>query len=233
MPQRPGDFVKVEVRDTGTGIPPEVLGRIFEPFFTTKCDGKGTGLGLSTVRGIVSRHDGFVTVKTSTKMDRQRGTTFTVYLPSAPGEAVGSLRTNAAVLRRGRGELILFVDDEESVREMGAKILVEYGGYRAVTASNGTEAIATFALRALEVRLLVTDLDMPVLGGQELAVALRKIKPTLPVVVMTGGTFRNDKAVGAFASAFLGKPFEAQTLLDLVRRTLDEAMSASPFAPRT
>jgi PAS domain S-box-containing protein len=228
---RPGDFVKVEVRDTGTGIPPEVMGRIFEPFFTTKGEGKGTGLGLSTVRGILSRHDGFVTVKTSTAMGRQRGTTFTVYLPSAPGETASSSRTSADILRRGRGELILFVDDEESVREVGAKILVEYGGYRAVTAGNGTEAIATFALRASEVRLLVTDLDMPVLGGQELAVALRKIKPALPVVVMTGGTLQNDKTVSVLANAFLCKPFDAQTLLDLVRRTLDEAGSVSPFPP--
>ena len=226
---RPGAFLTVEVRDTGTGIAPDVLARIWEPFFTTKGDGKGTGLGLSTVRGIVHNHGGFVTVRTHPG----HGTAFTVYLPAAADAmTAGELEPHAAPPRRGEGELILVVDDEEPVREFTARILTDYG-YRAVTACDGADAIAVFAPRAAEVRLLLTDLQMPMLSGAALAVALRRLQTGLPVVAMSGLDSDGSALDKDFAAAFLAKPFQAETLLSIVRRTLDEARTPAPSPPST
>jgi PAS domain S-box-containing protein len=229
---RVGNFLAIEVRDTGTGISPDVLGKIYEPFFTTKGIGKGTGLGLSTVRGIVSHHDGLIDVQSSTNKDRGHGTVFTVYLPAAPGEATVASATPGKKLPQGRGELILFVDDEEAVRELGTRILVGQG-YEVITASDGANAISTFAPHASQVRLLVTDLDMPVVGGRELALALRRMNPRLPVIVISGGMNVPETGLRNFATTVLPKPFDAQTLLEIVRHTLDEVGSAHPFPSAT
>ena len=225
---RAGRFLAVEVRDTGTGIPQEVLGKIFEPFFTTKGEGKGTGLGLSTVRSIVHQHDGFMAVDTSSAKGRGHGTAFTIYLPAMTGDAVGPSRIQGALPLRGRDELILFVDDEGPVRELGSKILVQHG-YQVITAVDGADAVASFMPRAREVQLLLTDLDMPRVNGTQLALALREMHPRLPVIAMSGTVNQSDEGIAKFASALLPKPFEAQTLLEIVRRTLDRAGSAGPF----
>jgi PAS domain S-box-containing protein len=224
---RPGDFLVVGIRDTGTGIPAEILGKIFDPFFTTKGEGKGTGLGLSTVRTIVSNHDGFLVVNTTT--DRDHGTVFTIYLPAAPGETEEISNSHRNPARRGRGELILFVDDEQPVLDLGAKILIERGGYQVITAQDGADAVAAFVPRASQVRLLVTDLDMPIVNGRKLALALRTIKPELPVIIMSGGALETEGGSIAFAAAFLVKPFEAQGLLEIVNSVLQKTGSASPF----
>jgi CheY-like chemotaxis protein len=214
----PGDFVRVEVRDTGTGIPPEVLARIWEPFYTTKGEGKGTGLGLSTVRGLLHQHEGFATVQTQAG----HGTAFTVYLPAARGAAETEGAAEAASPARGNGELVLVVDDEELVCELVGTILTAHG-YRTLTAGDGAAAIAVFATRAAEVRLLLTDLQMPMLGGPALATALRRMNPNLPIIAMSGADSRSDTAHREFTSAFLAKPFQPETLLSIVRRTLDAA----------
>jgi PAS domain S-box-containing protein len=224
---RPGDFLAVEVRDTGTGIPPGVLTRIWEPFFTTKGEGKGTGLGLSTVRGIVHQHDGFATVQTRVG----QGTVFTVYLPAAPNASRGPGGAAAAPPARGRDELILVVDDEEGVRLLAAEILNGYG-YRTVTACDGADAIAVFAPRAAEVRLVLTDLQMPLLGGAALALALRRLRPDLRIIAMSGTESRNSHARHReFASAYIAKPFQAPMLLLLVRATLDAPAPPAPARP--
>ena len=224
---QPGAFLAVEVRDTGIGIPPDVLARIWDPFFTTKSEGKGTGLGLSTVRGILHCHGGFATVKTGVG----RGTAFTIYLPAAEDATSGDTAVaRAASPVRGMGELILVVDDEEPVREITAEILTSHG-YRVVTACDGADAIAVFMTRAGEVRLLLTDLQMPMLGGPALAGALRRVNPGLPIVAMSGAGSKGSAAHEGFTRAFLAKPFQAETLLAIVRRTLDAArppVSAPP-----
>jgi two-component system cell cycle sensor histidine kinase/response regulator CckA len=225
---RPGDFLTVEVRDTGTGIPPEVLARMWEPFYTTKGEGKGTGLGLSTVRGILLQHDGFVTVQTRAG----HGTAFTVYLPATEGSGGGQAEPHAAPSRRGNGELILLVDDEEPVLLIAAQILSRYG-YRTVTARDGAEAIAVFAPRAAEVQLVLTDLLMPMLDGAALATALHRLRADLPIIIMSGAGSRTGAAHKEFTAAFLAKPFQSETLLSIVRRTLDEApppLSSQPAA---
>jgi len=220
---RSGSFLMIEVRDTGTGIPPEVLEKIWEPFFTTKGPEKGTGLGLSTVRSIVSKHDGFATVVTSTNERNGHGTVFTICLPAVvDGSTAGDTAKGDNPPCSGRGELILFVDDEQSVCELGAKILTRHG-YLTIAASDGAEAIAAFMPRASEVRLLVTDLDMPVVGGAELANALRRIRPDLPVIAMSGHITQADETYKRFASALLPKPFDLEALTSVVHRTLDEA----------
>ncbi len=221
---RPGDFITVEVKDTGTGIPPDVLARIWEPFYTTKGEGKGTGLGLSTVREILHQHDGFVTVQT--RLDH--GTAFTVFLPAIRNALGAEALPDAAQPARGNAEVILVVDDEEPVRLMAAQILSSYG-YRTITAADGAEAIAAFVPRSAEVRLVLTDMDMPMLGGQALATALHRMRPGLPIVAMSGTDSEGNATHKNFASAFLAKPFQAETLLSIVRRTLDEP--ASPSTP--
>ena len=223
---RPGDFLTVEVRDTGAGIPPEVLPRIWEPFYTTKGEGQGTGLGLATVRGILHQHAGFITVQT--KADH--GTVFTVYLPAVTGAASGDASPPVAPPARGAGELILVVDDEQPVREVTTQILDDYG-YRTITASDGAEAIAVFVPRLAEVRLLLTDLQMPLLGGASLATALRRLKPDLPIVAMSGSGDRSRTPYQEFTRAYLAKPFQAETLLAIVRSTIDSNRPPAAAGP--
>ena len=226
-----GNFLAVEVRDTGTGIPHGLRKRIFEPFFTTKAEGKGTGLGLSTVRGIISQHNGFIGVESSVEEILSHGTVFTVYLPSAAGEAVSPPKFPVSLPEQGGGEVILFVDDEEPVREIGGKILAQ-NGYRVISAIDGADAIAAFVRRSSEVRLLVSDLDMPKVGGYELAITLRELNPALPIIVMSGAAEKEGERLKKISARFLPKPFDAQALLAIVRRALDKVDSAAPFLPQ-
>ena len=157
---RPGPYVMIAVTDTGTGMPPEVRDRIFEPFFTTKEIGKGTGLGLSTVHAITKSHGGFLTVDS----EMGHGTTFKVFLP-ADRELARIAAENAPVdVPRGRGELVLVVDDEESIRSITQQTLEAFG-YRVLTASDGAEAVAVFAQHTGETALVLIDMAMPVLDG--------------------------------------------------------------------
>jgi len=214
---RPGDFLTVEVRDTGMGIPPAVLARIWEPFYTTKGEGKGTGLGLSTVRGLLQQHDGFATVQTQ----EGKGTVFTVYLPAAADETGQAGAPPGPAPARGENELILIVDDEEPVRTMAADILKGHG-YRTLTARDGTDAVEVFTAHLPEMRLVLTDLQMPLLGGDALASVLRRLKPGLPVITMSGVDGQNLVAGGEPVPVFLAKPFRAETLLAIVHDTLAE-----------
>ncbi|HVS53889.1 MAG TPA: response regulator [Opitutaceae bacterium] len=217
---RVGAFVVLEVEDNGTGIPPDVLRQMWQPFFTTKEAGKGTGLGLSTVRGIIQNHNGFIDVQTTVG----RGSCFRVYLPAAedgPGENKSLPPTPA---HHGRGELILVVDDERHIREMTATMLTR-NGYRVLLASDGAEAVSVFAQRAAEIRLVITDLHMPHLDGAMLGRALRRINPTVRVLVVSGlsstlGNRPNDYRPEEFAHGLLHKPFKPQALLAKVHELL-------------
>ena len=221
------------MRDTGTGISPEVLEKMWAPFFTTKGEGTGTGLGLSTVRAIVSHHEGFLAVHTSIQELHDHGTVFTIYLPAAEGESTNITAASDGPLPRGHGELILLVDDEATAVSIATKILTNIGGYRVITETNGADAITAFMRRIPDVRLLVTDLDMPIMGGLDLAGALREIKPALPIVIMTGLAPKLDEHIRTIPALFLAKPFEAQSLLKLVQRALAGTGSGSTFPPRT
>ena len=209
---RPGAWLVLQIEDTGTGIPPEVLAHIWEPFYTTKGEGQGTGLGLSTVRGIVVTHGGFVTVDTWVG----RGTTFGVFLPAAEGAGAEVASSASPVEFRGAGEFILVVDDDGAIRDMAGAILTHHG-YRAICAADGVEAIGLFTQHQAEVRLVVTDLDMPNLDGPALALVLKRLQPTVKIIAMTGlGSPSRVNADTAFAAARLQKPFTAEAMLKFV-----------------
>jgi CheY-like chemotaxis protein len=178
---RPGPYVHLQVSDIGCGIRPEHLDKIFDPFFTTKEVGRGTGLGLPTVQKVVTGHGGFVTVRSRVG----QGTTFDVYLPASPEGVVSGEPAQPAAALVGQGELILVVDDEESVRRIMQKTLLRHG-YRVVTAGDGTEAVVVFANCQEEIKLVITDLMMPVMDGLRLAHVLVQMKPDVPIVVSTG-----------------------------------------------
>lgn len=216
---KPGRYVLVEVSDTGTGIPPEVVDKIFEPFFTTKEIGKGTGLGLSTVLGIVKSHGGFIRVQSSLG----KGTTFQIYLPSdnsVKSEMEGEVEVAPAL---GQLELILLVDDEATIRLVSTATLKEWN-YRVVSASNGREGLALLHERRAEVKLVVTDLMMPVLGGQSLIRAVRALAPEIRVIAATGldpGEKRAElRELGV--RTILMKPYSARFLLKAVAAELRE-----------
>ena len=216
---RPGRYVLVRVADTGTGIPPDILDKIFDPFFTTKEQGKGTGLGLATVLGIVRGHGGFVNVRSEVG----KGTQFSVYLPVAP-TGVACAPAPREVLPCGSGELVLVVDDEAAIREI-TRTTLEANGYRVLTAGDGTEALALFAQHRPDIRLVLTDMMMPVMDGPATVRALRKLAPQVRVVAMSGlaaGT-STPAAGGVDALAVLQKPYTAADLL----RTLREALRAT------
>ena len=159
---KPGSYVKLTVRDTGTGIPPDTLDKIFDPFFTTKGQGEGTGLGLSVVRGIVNQHGGHVTVESVPG----KGSAFTVYLP----KATGGLRTDETGDDRipTGSERILFVDDEEALTEMAEDLLVKLG-YMVTARTNSSKALALIREDPSRFDLVITDQTMPNLTGIELA----------------------------------------------------------------
>lgn len=214
---RPGDYLEIEIRDTGTGIPAEILANIWEPFFTTKGEGKGTGLGLSTVRGIIKQHEGSIAVQSQLG----RGTTFSFWLPATPGtEAVGD-RAALAAIPRGQGELVLVVDDDASVREITAATLTGHG-YRVLSASEGTEAVALFAPRCLEIRAMVADMEMPNLDGLALLKIVRALNPSTRVILASGFAAADASRQPPAGVAYLTKPFNGETLLRAMQSLLSE-----------
>jgi len=209
-PAKPGPFVALSVTDSGQGIPADIVGRIFDPFFTTKPPSKGTGLGLSTVLGIVRSHHGFITVASVPGT----GTAFTVHLPAAAREEGGPGAAEPDAPPRGRGELILVVDDEAPIRA-ATRLTLEKFGYRVLTAADGAEALATFLRNRATVQLVLTDVMMPVMGGLGLIRALRAADPRVKVVATSG---LNDQASYAELKAagvddILAKPCGPRELL--------------------
>lgn len=221
---RPGRYVCLQVIDTGTGMPPEVVARIFEPFFTTKPMGHGTGLGLSTAIGIVESHGGFVEVKSKPG----QGTQFKVYLPAEVEKAATLEPAPARKMARGQGELILIVDDEAAHRAIMGDVLTSYG-YRVLTASDGAEACALYAMRKPEVDLVLTDLLMPIMDGAATVRALKCINGALPIIVATGESAPGHLALAreAGADAFLAKPYCTEKLLSMLRDYLPETAGAA------
>ncbi len=214
----PGLHVVIDVQDTGSGIPSAIIDRIFEPFFTTKEQGKGTGLGLSTVSGIVASHNGFIDVRSAVG----KGTQFSVYLPAGDTGSAKTFNQQQEPLLRGQGEVILVVDDEGPICDVTKATLQAYG-YRVLTAGDGAEAMATFVENRETIRLVLTDMIMPVMDGPATIRAMRKLAPRLPIVATTGlrsnGT---GQAELAGAQGILRKPYTAEKLLRVLRQLLDQ-----------
>lgn len=220
-----GGWIVLEVADTGTGIPPGMLDHIWTPFVTTKEESKGTGLGLPTVKGIVGNHHGFVELQSKVG----HGSTFRVFLPAADQEPTLDGNTPLTAIQRGGGELVLLVDDDASIREIAATIL-ENHGFRVITCSDGTEALAAFDTRAGEIAVVITDVDMPRLGGVALTRALLQLRPDLRLVAMSGLSRNNlgdldIPEIRTLAHEFLQKPFKPEDLIGAVRRMIAPDLS--------
>jgi PAS domain S-box-containing protein len=217
-----GPHVRLVVADTGSGISPENLDRIFDPFFTTKEVGKGTGLGLASVMGIVRGHDGFVRVASQVG----EGTTFELYFPASirPVDAV-RLETLQPP-PRGGGELVLVVDDEAAVRDVIHRTLRAHG-YRVLLANQGAEALGIYSQHRDHVRLVLTDMMMPVMGGPAVVLALQHMAPGLPVLGMTGLPERAGvKGLDKLELAqLLIKPFSGDELIRAVQQAIHPAAS--------
>ena len=207
---RPGEFVRINISDTGTGMTLDVLKRIFDPFFTTKEVGKGTGLGLSTTMTIVRSHNGFINVYS----EPSKGTRFSIYFPAvdAPKETAGIEPKSSIPL--GKGELILVVDDEANIRDVTVATLSRFG-YDAVSAVDGTDALAVYSQQREKIALVLTDMAMPYMDGASLIRALKKIKPDIKVIAMSG--LISDSQTAELSNlnidAMISKPFTAETLL--------------------
>lgn len=216
-----GPYVVLEVSDTGVGIPPEIRDKIFNPFFTTKAAGQGTGLGLSVVSGIVRSHGGFVRVES----EIGRGSVFKVFLPARPSELDEVRKCEQNVLPSGQGEVILVVDDEVNIRETLQTLLTTHG-YQVLVAGDGVEAMVLFSQHADRIKLVLTDLDMPIMDGMALVVAVKKFNPKVKIVASSGLENRlkewNSAAElnGLGIETFLTKPYRAEVLLSMVHELL-------------
>jgi PAS domain S-box-containing protein len=215
----PGDYVCLTVRDTGCGMDAATIERIFDPFFTTKPKGQGTGLGLSVVHGIVQSHGGAIVVRSAPGA----GTTFEVYLPAHDGPVAPQDPTDANVVPRGRGERILFVDDEAQIAELGRSML-ESLGYRVTSFTDPVVAATMFRAAPDGFDLVVTDLTMPSLSGTELAAELWRVRPDMPILLDTGfiGGMTADAARAAGLRGVLAKPYT----LSALGRAVHQALSA-------
>lgn len=215
-----GDYVQLSVADTGEGMSPEVLARVFEPFFTTKEQGEGSGIGLSTVFSIVRSHGGFINAYS----ELGQGAHFNVCLPAGHWKArpdVDPMMITDSIL--GEGELILLVDDEESILQITRQVL-ESCNYCVITASDGVEAVALFAARRKEIALVLTDIRMPNMNGSNLIQVLRKMDLGVKIVA-TSGLSGNELAYASGADRFLTKPYPASNLLAVIAELLGKVAS--------
>jgi PAS domain S-box-containing protein len=215
-----GHYVAISVKDNGTGMSPEIRECIFDPFFTTKAPDKGTGIGLSTVMGIVKGHEGFLEVTSEPGC----GTVFTVFMPA---EAVSVPPASPPVTKppfHGRGETILFVDDEEAVREVAREVLQGLN-FRVVLASDGLEALMWLNEHPATLSAVITDLHMPNQDGLVFVGMLKRVLPNVPVVVSSGKlddeTQQQFEALGV--SCFLNKPFSQKQLMEMLRELFTAA----------
>ncbi len=214
-----GRYVRLSVTDDGVGMDEQTVGRIFEPFFTTKAHGKGTGLGLAITHGIVRGHGGVIDVTSRLG----QGTMVAIYLPAGAGSARVS-ETGTADVMRGQGELILMVDDEPAVRQLGRRILERYG-YRTLIAEDGRSAVEVFRAHAAEVAAVVLDLTMPGMDGRATFYALREISD-VPIIFSSGQSAAELSAqLAAPDTLFIAKPYNMAELTRVVAQVLQMGRS--------
>lgn len=214
----PGEYLLINMRDTGAGIPKNILNKIFHPYFTTKGIGKGTGLGLSTVRDIIIEHEGAIEVESELGV----GTSISLFLPYVhrgveETELVSSIASST-------GGVALLADDDEIMR-LAVEGMLELFGYEVIIATNGEEAIKAYKENMSRIDIVLLDIVMPKMDGRDALRAIRSLDPEASVIVMSGYT-RNrsiDEIMALGASAFLSKPFPATKLLEAINRTLQKA----------
>lgn len=212
----PGEYLKLIITDTGSGIPAEILSNIFDPYFTTKNPGEGTGLGLSTVHGIVKDHGGSIKAYS----EPGNGTSFQIFLPIIESEAE---KADNSVEQLPHGiETILFVDDEKLLLEIGKELLQSLG-YRVETRASSIDALEAFRSQPAKYDLIVSDITMPKMTGDYLAAEIKKINPDVPIILCTGFSTRlnSEKLIKIGVEKVLMKPLTMNELAVNVRLALD------------
>jgi len=212
-----GDWVRLVVSDTGTGIQPNDLPRIFEPFFTTKPPGEGSGLGLAQVYGIVGQHEGHIDVQTQVGL----GATFTVYLPALPSHGVLAQVDETASDTRGSGETVLVVEDQVAVRR-ALRASLEQLGYKVQEADDGIGALTVLDSNRGHIQLILSDVIMPGMGGMALLDALRERGEDLPFVLMSGHPMEGelDALRARGLSGWISKPPALDELAKVIASVL-------------
>jgi CheY-like chemotaxis protein len=226
---QPMGYVRLSISDTGTGMDSSTLSRIFEPFFTTKAPGEGTGLGLAVVQGIMQCHEGTVTVYSHPG----EGTTFHLYFPAYGVPEEGSAGESPAAAL-GRGERILYVDDELILARMGQKLLDRLG-YAVDINASAAQALDTVRKSPMAYDLVITDQMMPTLTGMDLARQILEIRPDLPIILVTGYTanltVERVRALGI--QDMLMKPISLAALGASFHRVLTESNIGTPYETNT
>lgn len=222
-----GDYVQIEVRDTGSGIAARVLDKVFDPFFTTKPQGQGTGLGLSMVYGFARQSQGQVHIASV----EGQGTTVSIFLPATHGEIEVAPPPAQVSTSAGRGQVILLVEDEESVRLLNRELLIELG-YDVHCAEDGQQALSLLQ-QMPKPDLLVTDVGLPGMNGRQLAEVVQQLMPRLPVLFLTAYASEASNRTRFLGERMnlLTKPFALEDLASTVQRILDESMSAQRVEP--
>lgn len=213
----PGMYALVTISDTGIGMDEKTATKIFEPFFTTKKFGKGTGLGLSIVYGIVKQHKGYIHVHS----DPGKGTTFKIYLPAVKSEVFATQPTTLPEITGGT-ETILMAEDEESVRKITSTILLKYG-YDVIETVDGDDALKKFIDSRDRIQLVILDVIMPSRNGKEAYEEMRRIRPDIKTIFMSGymGDILDKKGIIENGMDFIAKPVSPNQLLKKVREVLD------------
>lgn len=228
LPEAPKDYVVLQINDTGIGMPPEIKQRIFEPFFSTKDVGKGTGLGLSMVYGIVEQADGHITVES----EPNNGTSFRIYLPLSHGQPTERPEEVKTLPSKGTATLLL-VEDEVGIRLMTRKYL-ESLEYTVLEADTGEQAWTIFNEHKDTIQLLITDMIMPGMRGDELVRRIREERPYMPAIYISGyvDTFELDPETSVLEKPFsfpeLGRRVEASLAGARHTGTLTEGAAAEP-----
>ena len=214
---KPGVYLNLTVSDTGHGMSPQVMERIFDPFFTTKGPGEGTGMGLSAVHGIVGSYGGAITAHSKPG----QGSTFKVYLPVIEMSKEPEIRIEEPIPTGT--ERIIFVDDEPALVDLGKRTL-ESLGYEVTTRTSSLEALELFKAKADSYDLVITDMTMPNMTGDELARELIRIKPQMPIILCTGYSARinQEQAIAVGIRAFVSKPVLRKEIAKTIRKVLDD-----------
>jgi signal transduction histidine kinase/CheY-like chemotaxis protein len=214
---KPGTYVKLSVKDTGHGMDRATMAKIFDPYFTTKEKGVGTGLGLAVVHGIVQKHGGVIAVESKPG----KGSRFDIYFPSIQEDETTETQ-NLQDIPRGQ-ERILLIDDEQVLVGMGKEIL-ENLGYSVETRTSSVDVLALFATQPYHYDLVITDMTMPNMTGDKLAMELKRIRPDIPIVLCTGYSEANleDRIKNIGVSSLVMKPIVSANIAKAIRKALDQ-----------